>query len=144
MDGDIVGEMHLDVRKVNTVSQAPLQIYFDAETDNVSGYFFNFNDHKPTFKMDPKDQPRVSLTGGLLIGTYVMDQFHFHVYCTRAEAKENTLDGSQVPGEVIERGPWEQEWVGPEPPLDREIAPFLFTLTPTPTLLTKPWIGCGF
>lgn len=102
VDGDIVGEMHLDVKRVNTESQAPLQIKTDTET-GLSGYFFNFHDHKPTFKIDSKDQARVSLTGGMLNATYMMDQFHFHVYCTRAEAEENTLDGTQVPGEVSGR-----------------------------------------
>lgn len=29
-----------------------------------------------------------------------MDQFHFHIYCTRAEAELNTLDRVQVPGEL--------------------------------------------
>ncbi|KAJ7380713.1 Carbonic anhydrase 7 [Desmophyllum pertusum] len=91
--------MHLDVKRVNTESQAPLQIKTDTET-GLSGYFFNFHDHKPTFKIDSKDQARVSLTGGMLNATYMMDQFHFHVYCTRAEAEENTLDGTQVPGEL--------------------------------------------
>ena len=103
MDGNIVGEMHLDMRKVNTESQELLQINIDSASDIVSGYYFNFNDHKPTFKVDSKDQPRISLTGGPLNATYIMDQFHFHVYCTRAEAEQNTLDRAQVPGEVSER-----------------------------------------
>ena len=101
MDG-IVGEMHLDMQKVNTDSQRPLRINIDSRTGVVSGYFFNFHDHKPTFKMDSKDQPRISLTGGPLNATYLMDQFHFHVYCTREEAEQNTLDRAQVPGEVSE------------------------------------------
>ena len=99
MDG-IIGEMHLDMQKVNTDSQRPLRINIDSRTGVVSGYFFNFQDHKPTFKVDSKDQPRISLTGGRLNSTYLMDQFHFHVYCTRAEAEQNTLDRAQVPGEV--------------------------------------------
>ena len=103
MDG-IVGEMHLDMQKVNTDSQRPLQVNIDLGTGIVSGYFFNFHDHKPTFKVDSKDQPRISLTGGLLTSTYLMDQFHFHIYCTREEAEQNTLDRAQVPGEVRESG----------------------------------------
>lgn len=103
MDDNIVGEMHLDVMKVNTDSQAPLEISIDSDNDTVSGYFFNFHDHKPTFKVGVKDKPRVALTGGLLSATYIMDQFHFHVYCTRSEAEDSTLDKSQVPGEVSER-----------------------------------------
>jgi len=102
MDG-IAGEMHLDLRKVNTDSPfeyRPLRINIDSETGIVSGYFFNFHDHKPTFKVNSKDQPRVSLTGGPLNSTYLIDQFHFHVYCTRLEAEQNTLDKAQVPGEL--------------------------------------------
>lgn len=101
VDG-IVGEMHLDMQKVNRDFQRPLRINIDSGTDVVSGYFFNFHDHKPTFKVDSKDQPRVSLTGGPLNSTYLMDQFHFHVYCTREESEQNTLDRAQVPGEVSE------------------------------------------
>ena len=101
MDG-IVGEMHLDKQKVKTDSQGALRINIDSGSVVVSGYFFNFHDHKPTFKVDSKDQPRVSLTGGPLNSTYLMDQFHFHVYCTREEAEQNTLDKAQVPGEVSE------------------------------------------
>ncbi|KAL9978857.1 hypothetical protein ACROYT_G016437 [Oculina patagonica] len=96
---DIVGEMHLDVRKI-TDSLAPFKINVDGQSEIVSGYFFNYHDHKPTFKLDSKDKSRVSLTGGPLSATYLLDQFHFHVYCTRAEAEENTLDGSHVPGEL--------------------------------------------
>lgn len=99
MDG-IVGEMHLDKQKVKTDSQGALRINIDSGSVVVSGYFFNFHDHKPTFKVDSKDQPRVSLTGGPLNSTYLMDQFHFHVYCTREEAEQNTLDKAQVPGEL--------------------------------------------
>ena len=104
VDGNIVGMMHLDVKQVNTESQDPLQINIDSDTGIVSGHYFNFNDHKPTFKLDAKDQATVSLTGGLLTAPYVMDQFHFHIYCTRTEAEQNTLDRAQVPGEVNE---WE-------------------------------------
>ena len=100
MDNDIVGEMHLALRQVNTKSREPLQINIDADTGIVSGHYFNFNDHKPTFKLDAKDQATVSLTGGLLTAPYVMDQFHFHIYCTRTEAEQKTLDRAQVPGEV--------------------------------------------
>lgn len=100
MDGNIVGMMHLDVKQVNTESQDPLQINIDSDTGIVSGHYFNFNDHKPTFKLDAKDQATVSLTGGLLTAPYVMDQFHFHIYCTRTEAEQNTLDRAQVPGEL--------------------------------------------
>lgn len=105
VDG-IAGEMHLDLWKVNADSSfeyRPLRINIDSETGIVSGYFFNFHDHKPTFKVDSKDQPRVSLTGGPLNSTYLIDQFHFHVYCTRVEAEQNTLDKAHVPGEVSKR-----------------------------------------
>nr|ANJ59767.1 alpha carbonic anhydrase 7 [Stylophora pistillata] len=100
MDGNIVGMMHLDVKQVSTDSQSPLKISFDSGTGIVSGHFFNFYDHKPTFKLDAKDQTSILLTGGSLTAPYVMDQFHFHIYCTRAEAELNTLDQVQVPGEL--------------------------------------------
>ena len=95
-----VGEMHLDAQKIPSDSVRPLKINTDTENGNVSGSFFNFFDHKPTFKLDTKDQARVTLTGGSLTAPYIMDQFHFHVYCTREEAEESTLDRSHVPGEV--------------------------------------------
>lgn len=102
MDGNIVGMMHLDVRQVNTDFQNPLRISIESEAGIVSGHFFNFYDHKPTFKLDTNDQKSISLSGGSLTAPYVMDQFHFHVYCTRAEAELSTLDRVQVPGEVNE------------------------------------------
>jgi len=95
-----VGEMHLDTQKMPTDSLRPLNINIDAETRNISGSFFNFFDHKPTFKLDAEDQRRVTLSGGPLTAPYIMDQFHFHVYCTRKEAVESTLDRTQVPGEL--------------------------------------------
>ncbi|RMX50332.1 hypothetical protein pdam_00006950 [Pocillopora damicornis] len=100
MDGNIVGMMHLDVRQVNTDFQNPLRISIESEAGIVSGHFFNFYNHKPTFKLDTNDQKSISLSGGSLTAPYVMDQFHFHVYCTREEAELSTLDRVQVPGEL--------------------------------------------
>ena len=100
VDG-FIGEMRLDAKKLATDSLRPLNIDTDMETGNVSGYFFNFFDHKPTFKLHTLEQRKVTLAGGPLTAPYIMDQFHFHVYCTRKEAAENTLDGAQVPVEVI-------------------------------------------
>ena len=97
------GEMLLDVEKRPTDSLRPLNISIFPPERNVSGTFFNFHDHKPTFKLDAREQGRVTLTGGPLMAPYIMDQFHFHVYCTREEAEENTLDRVQVPGEVSEK-----------------------------------------
>lgn len=102
MDG-FSGEMLLDVEKRATDSLRPLNINISPPERNVSGTFFNFHDYKPTFKLDTSEQGRVTLTGGALLAAYIMDQFHFHVYCTREEAEENTLDRVQVPGEVSEK-----------------------------------------
>ncbi|XP_073253183.1 uncharacterized protein [Porites lutea] len=99
MDG-FNGEMLLDVEKRPTDSLRPLNISISPPERNVSGRFFNFHDYKPTFKLDASEKGRVTLTGGPLMAPYIMDQFHFHVYCTREEAEENTLDRVQVPGEV--------------------------------------------
>ena len=102
MDG-FNGEMLLDVEKRATDSLRPLNISISPPERNVSGRFFNFHDYKPTFKLDASEKGRVTLTGGPLMAPYIMDQFHFHVYCTREEAEENTLDRVQVPGEVSEK-----------------------------------------
>ena len=102
MDG-FVGEMHLDAQKRDTDFLLPLNINIATPAREVSGSFFNFHDHKPTFKLDTKDQRRVNLTGGPLTAPYIMDQFHFHIHCTRKQAEENTLDRVQVPGEVSGR-----------------------------------------
>lgn len=99
MDG-FVGEMHLDAQKRDTDFLLPLNINIATPAREVSGSFFNFHDHKPTFKLDTKDQRRVNLTGGPLTAPYIMDQFHFHIHCTRKQAEENTLDRVQVPGEI--------------------------------------------
>lgn len=99
MDG-FNGEMLLDVEKRATDSLRPLNISISPPERNVSGRFFNFHDYKPTFKLDASEKGRVTLTGGPLMAPYIMDQFHFHVYCTREEAEENTLDRVQVPGEL--------------------------------------------
>ncbi|PFX18846.1 putative RNA-directed DNA polymerase from transposon BS [Stylophora pistillata] len=88
-------EIHLDLRSVYLRSEYPLQIHIDKGNRAVSGRFFNLHNHKPTFKLLAEDQETVLLTGGSLTAPYVMDQFHFHVYCTRAEAEQHTLDGSQ-------------------------------------------------
>lgn len=93
-------EIHLDLRSIYLRSEYPLQIHIDKGNRAVSGRFFNLHNHKPTFKLLAEDQETVLLTGGSLTAPYVMDQFHFHVYCTRAEAEQHTLDGSQVPGEL--------------------------------------------
>ena len=95
--------MLLDVEKRATDSLRPLNISISPPERNVSGRFFNFHDYKPTFKLDASEKGRVTLTGGPLMARYIMDQFHFHVYCTREEAEENTLDRVQVPGEVSEK-----------------------------------------
>ena len=76
-------EMHLDLRSVNVKSEYPLQIHIDKSNGALSGHFFNFHNHKPTFKLLAEDQETVLLTGGSLTVPYVMNQFHFHVYCTR-------------------------------------------------------------
>lgn len=102
MDG-FIGEMHLDAQKVATDSLRPLKINTHLENRNVSGSFFNFFDHKPTFKLNIGEQQSVTLSGGPLAAPYIMDQFHFHVYCTRKEAEESTLDRAQVPGEVRQK-----------------------------------------
>lgn len=99
MDG-FIGEMHLDAQKVATDSLRPLKINTHLENRNVSGSFFNFFNHKPTFKLNIGEQQSVTLSGGPLAAPYIMDQFHFHVYCTRKEAEESTLDRAQVPGEL--------------------------------------------
>ena len=95
-----IGEMHLDAEKITAASLRPLNINTSMGTRDVSGSFFNFFDHKPTFKVDSWEQRKVTLGGGPLTAPYIMDQFHFHVYCTRKEAEESTLDRVQVPGEV--------------------------------------------
>lgn len=95
-----IGEMHLDAEKITAASLRPLNINTSMGTRDVSGSFFNFFDHKPTFKVDSWEQRKVTLGGGPLTAPYIMDQFHFHVYCTRKEAEESTLDRVQVPGEL--------------------------------------------
>jgi len=93
------GKIQLDAPKIPSASLRPLYITY-REAGNISGYFFNFLDHKPTFKLNVEEQRRVTLTGGPLTAPYIMDQFHFHVYCTRKEAEERTLDNVQVPAQV--------------------------------------------
>ena len=96
-----LGEMHLDGEKITSaLPSRELHINIKNGTREVTGTFFNFFDHKPTFKLDTWEQRKVSLTGGQLTAPYILDQFHFHVYCTRKEAEESTLDRVQVPGEV--------------------------------------------
>lgn len=83
MDDEVEEEMHLDLRSVNVKSEYPLQIHIDKSNGALSGHFFNFHNHKPTFKLLAEDQETALLTGGSLTVPYVMNQFHFHVYCTR-------------------------------------------------------------
>lgn len=96
-----LGEMHLDGERVNwALPSRELHIITINGTREVGGTFFNFFQHKPTFKVNTWEQRKVSLTGGPLTAPYILDQFHFHVYCTRKEAEKSTLDRVQVPGEL--------------------------------------------
>ena len=78
-----------------------LNVVSEQEKARVIGTFTN-NGHAPTFAID-KSYGTATLEGGLLEGSYKLQQFHFHFGCEKKEGSEHTVKGKAFSAEVSDQ-----------------------------------------